>query len=373
MKAAITHSSVVLPSVRVASDRSELTGISQLRYALKNEKSSHLAIEAIRSMQTTPAKALIVATTSPDVPSPATAHKVLSALQWPSSTLGFDVTSSCTSFLSAVFAGSGFLSADSQQRVCVVASEVKHNQINENDTRLKSLFGDGACGIMLEPSQNSELELAYSKVRHDLTNHIGVDYELAGKPQLHIFEPKRMYREILREMHEAILELWDKRTFQLKSRGIDSKKARGLVYVHQANAKLLEDLRDRLPYEIGSRLPILISDIGNTVSASLPVLRTRSAFLLARESGQAIQTSIEGHDICYVTLYSGERMSVRDCGAVPLNHCWMDELSPFEIGFFKEIAPGQRLTGLSYTCDVWVSAGGGFQTLGCLHQYPNKT
>lgn len=365
MNAAITHSSVVLPGERVVCLRPDLTGISQLRYASQNQQTSDLAAAAIRCLKTEASDTLIVATTSADVPSPATANRTLAKLRWPASVWGFDVTSSCTSFLSAVLAAKGLLEGTQKKRVCVVAAELKHRQIRDDDLRLKSLFADGAGALVLQSAASQQsFDLTYSKVRHDLVDNIGVDFDM-GKPILHLLEPKRLYREILREMSEAILSCWDLRAHKIRSLGLNPLDVDGLVYVHQANATLLQDLRERLPYEIGSRVPILMSDIGNTVSASLPIARTRSLMLLAREAGKSIEREVCGEDFCYVTLWRGERLSVLDVGAAKLRRSWMDELQPNEISFFKKASPC-RSSSL-YNCDLWVCSGGGFQTLGVLH------
>lgn len=134
----------------VAIAMSRHTGIFERRYAKSSEAASDLAIKALKNTPISPSEigGLIVATTSGDYPSPATAHLVHKGLNLPNHVHCLDVASSCTSFLSALRSSFGFIATN--ENTIIVASEVKHKGLAKDDLRTLSLFGDGCAGIYLK-------------------------------------------------------------------------------------------------------------------------------------------------------------------------------------------------------------------------------
>ena len=161
--------------------------------------------------------ALIVATTSPDMPSPATAHRLHGKLNLLGHVHCFDVSSSCTSFLSALRAGIGIM----ERQVLIIATECKQKTLNQADLRTRSLFGDGAAGILLEPSDGTEAfafpyVCSNSSAVHRIQIPVGGSVEPFTASNLHrvgleLNEPKSTFFLIVNQFVLAIQSAWDAR------------------------------------------------------------------------------------------------------------------------------------------------------------------
>ena len=375
------------------------TGIRERRYALADEAASDLAVQALRALGDAAAPwtlgALIVATTSPDVPSPATAHFVHAALGLPASSLAFDVASSCSSFLSALHAAFGVAGGLAPGgRLALAATEVKHKALG-NDPRMRALFADGAAVLVLErTATGSDAKNAaaagegflpvYARVDAEFVEHIQIPVGGSRRPaseanladfRLRINEPRLVFRHTVKAFCDAILACWEARAEALARAGFDPETCPGLVFTHQANANILRDARERLPAEIAARLPVLMEDVGNMVCASLPVARTRVSALerLWRPEGFAPRlsdgvrvASAEGALFRWLTP-GAETIAVHDrAGGFFLEALSQDTRDALHAAIAAGVHGG-ALAPLAPRIDAWVAAGGGFQTLGVLH------
>lgn|GEM_PF-4102421 len=382
------------------------TGIATRRYAHAHEATSDLAADALRTLTAfvplSGLRALIVATTSPDVPSPATAHFVHAALGLPPSTLAFDVASSCTSFLSAVHAGLGIVQglADGE-RVAIVAAEVKHKSLG-NDPRMRALFGDGAAALVFarasdttnaacvrdnetQTEQHEAILPAFARVDAEFAHHIQIPIggsrtpataENLGAFRLQMNEPRLVYRHTVKAFCDAITACWEARAETLLRAGFDPDACPGLIYAHQANANILRDARERLPASLAARLPILLEDVGNMVCASLPVARTRLKILerlftdtgFARASPSAIGSDpASSTGTLFRWELPQESLALLDrAGGFFLEDLSADVRTDVHATIAAGVHARHFFKGAP-RIDAWVAAGGGFQTLGVLH------
>lgn len=369
------------------------TGIHTRRYAEPSEATSDLASQALKplleSAGTTskPPRALLVATTSPDYPSPATASYVHAKLGLPASTLAFDVASSCSSFLSAVLAGLGLVETSSC--VAVVASEVKHKALG-NDARLRSLFADGAGALLLSRGNGDEGFLhAYTRLDAEFAHHIQipvggsrapVTLENWAEARLTMREPRLVFRHTVKAFCDAIEACWKARELVCAKLGLSSNDVPGFVYAHQANANILQEVRERLPFEVAARMPLLMEDIGNMVCASLPVLRTRMRVLErlwtpagfrqpAYREGLVAEHGAEGEESVFILDRAGGFFlnSLSPELQEDLHACLQAGLPGHSSSEpWLSLLPREPFTH-GPRIDVWVCAGGGFQTIGLLH------
>lgn len=366
------------------------TGIDVRRYAHPNEAASDLAIKALKPLYTavqsplhaTHTNALLLATTSGDFPSPATASFVHRGLALPSQINCLDVASSCTSFLSALRAACGFL--EEKKQTVVVASEVKHKSLSQEDIRTTSLFADGAAGVVLEKSQSADesFHFSYQKIDSELANHISIPVGGSREPtqveslkynKLVLREPKKLYVHTVKSILDAVESLCQEHAEE----NIQN------IFIHQANKNIIADVKARLPHAISRKIPTLMSDVGNMVCASLPVLRTRILFLRALLS--VVGRPIGKHEITHAFLracqensdfqfcafkdgllfqgkYGNEEISIFDDGATTLENSWLSHIAEEEWTELLE-AWAHTITSNKVT-DFWIAAGGGFQTLG---------
>ncbi len=111
------------------------TGIKERRWAGPNEATSHLtqqaALAALEAAGVQPhaLEAIILSTTSPDTPMPASAchvQRLLGAKQ----AFAFDLAASCSGFLYALSVGDHMIRLGQARRVLIAAAEVKSRFLN---------------------------------------------------------------------------------------------------------------------------------------------------------------------------------------------------------------------------------------------------
>ena len=172
-----------------------------------------------------------------------------------------------------------------------------------------------------------------------------------------------LFRETVKEFIKAIEACWDAR----KKLGY-AESDPGFIFVHQANANILREVKSRLPAALADRMPILMEDIGNTVCASLPILRTRWKVLecLWKRGGGFSS----GSGKTFLETPFGERIFLHESfSQVPLGTPFVDFSSlELEAEAHKMIGSYAGIESKSARrADCWIAAGGGFQTLGVLH------
>jgi len=93
---------------------------------------------------------LILATISPDYPSPSTATVVARKLG--ARCAAFDLSAACAGFLYGLDLGIGAVRAG-ERRVLVLAADARSRFVDPTDVRSIVLFADGAAGALLEPAE----------------------------------------------------------------------------------------------------------------------------------------------------------------------------------------------------------------------------
>lgn len=154
----------------------ERTGIKERHIAAPGEANSDLATHAARraldSAGLTPfdIDLIVVASTNPDQPMPATACFVQANLG-ASRSVAFDVAAACSGFVFALAAAHDMLAANRKRTTAlVIGAEVISRFIDYNDRRTAVLFGDGAGAVVLRKSE---------QLLGILTTNIGSDGTLA--------------------------------------------------------------------------------------------------------------------------------------------------------------------------------------------------
>ena len=139
----------------------ERTGIHNRRFAEEGETTATLAAaatgRALEAAQIPPGSVdlLIVATTTPDRPIPATAAFVQAELGM--TCPGFDLNAACAGFVYGLSVGSAQIQAGAAERVVVVGAEVLSRHLDMADRTTCVLFGDGAGAVVLVPGDEPGL------------------------------------------------------------------------------------------------------------------------------------------------------------------------------------------------------------------------
>ncbi len=135
------------------------TGIGQRRVVEQGTATSDLAVEAgaraLKSARSDGADLVVLATTTPDFPCPATAPEVACRLG-----LGpvgaFDVAAVCSGFVYALAVGSGAIAAGLGTRVLVIGADTFSTIIDPTDRGTATIFGDGAGAVLLRAGERTE-------------------------------------------------------------------------------------------------------------------------------------------------------------------------------------------------------------------------
>lgn len=255
------------------------TGIAERYVVSPGTSTSDLAVEAglraLKSAGDEEVGAVVLATTTPDQPCPATAPQVAARLG-----LGrvpaFDVAAVCSGFLYGLATAAGLVAAGVADRVLLIAADAFTTIVNPEDRTTAVIFADGAGAVVLragsadEPGALGPLVLGSDgELSHLIEVPAGGSRtRSAGRPvapEDHYFRMlgRDTYRHAVEHMTAASTEAAERAGWRLDE--VDRFVA------HQANARILEAVSDRLGIPAERRLSN-IARVGNTGAASIPLL-----------------------------------------------------------------------------------------------------
>ncbi|MEU2082713.1 beta-ketoacyl-ACP synthase III [Streptomyces albus] len=277
------------------------TGIGRRHVAEPGTATSDLALEAARralkSAGTDHADALILATTTPDRPCPATAPLIAAELGL-GTVPALDVGAVCTGFLYALATGAGFLAAGLAGTVLVVGADTYSRILDPADRSTRALFGDGAGAVVLragtadEPGALGPLVLASDGTGADLIRvPSGGSRDPVRPGTAHLSDPyfrmegKKVFRNAVERMAAASRQVAERRGWGVE--GID------LLVAHQANVRILYAVADLLGLP-RSRCHVHLDRVGNTAAASVPLALADAAACGALRPGDRVVTCAFG-------------------------------------------------------------------------------
>ena len=254
-------------------------GIKERHIADKGVGTSDLAAEAARQALTqrgidaSELDAIIVATVTPDMMSPATAclvqHKIGAPKAW-----GFDLSAGCSQFVYALQVGAQFVQTGAHKKVMVIGADVMSAIIDYTDRATCVLFGDGAGAVILEPSEDDSLGLIDFLHEVDGSGGDFLSMPAGGSlhPSSHETVDKKMhyvhqdgaavFKFAVRKMAEFSVETLKRNN--LTGDDID------LMIPHQANLRIISATADRLKLP-PEKVVINIDRYGNTTGATIPL------------------------------------------------------------------------------------------------------
>lgn len=257
----------------------QVTGIRERRWS-ENESTSDLAVQASRAaldvagISASTLDLIIVATTTPDMPLPATACAVQQKLGC-TAIPAFDVAAACSGWLYALSIGRQFIQSGVYDTVLVVASEVMSKFTDKTDRATAFLFGDGAGAAVLSASSDgegshelSEITMQADSSGYDIINRkaggssLPPGSSLAAGDEYWFMDGGRMFRSAVTTFSDIIETVAAKAAVALE-------EFRWIV-PHQANRRILKSVAHRLGLPI-ERFFFNIDKYGNTSSASIPL------------------------------------------------------------------------------------------------------
>ncbi|MFI6347304.1 beta-ketoacyl-ACP synthase 3 [Streptomyces sp. NPDC050560] len=260
------------------------TGIAARHMIDPGTATSDLAVEAgaraLVSADGAPADAVVLATTTPDRPCPATSPEIAARLN-----LGpvpaFDVSAVCSGFLYGLATAAGLIAAGAASRVLLIAADAFTTLIDPADRSTAVIFADGAGAVVLragdpaEPGAVGRVVLGSDGALGDLIQvPDGGSRRRFPGPGAAPCDPyfrmrgRETYRHAVHRMTEASRAAVAAADWELDD--VDRLAA------HQANGRILATVGEELNIPEGRRLAN-IERVGNTGAASIPLLLAQSA------------------------------------------------------------------------------------------------
>jgi len=254
------------------------TGIKERRFAAENENTSDLALEASRraleDAGVPPEKIdlVVVATITPDMAFPSTACLLQHKLGIPKVAC-FDLEAACSGFLYALDVADGMLSSGRYECALVVGAEKLSSIMDWEDRTTCVLFGDGAGAAVLT-KEGEGAEMIGFQCGADGSNPSLLHQPAGGSMQPASQETvdsrghflkmngREIFKSAVRVMERAAIELLEKHGFD--------KNEVDHVIPHQANARIVESLSQRLEIPL-DRFYCNLHKFGNTSAASIPL------------------------------------------------------------------------------------------------------
>jgi len=251
------------------------TGIKERR--ISEKPTSYLAYMAAKNtiegiISPEDIDVIIVATVTPDKILPATALFVQSLLK-AKNAFCFDINAACSGFLYALSVGDSYIRSGSAKNVLVIGAEVLSKFVDWTDRSTCVIFGDGAAGVLLQPSDDESGIL-------DIVLHSDGDYtDLMQIPAGGSLSP--CSKEAI-DNHDIYIKMLGNQTFKMAVQHIASVSEEvikrcnmnfsdiDLMVSHQANIRIIEGVAKRinLPLE---KVQIALDIHGNTAAASIPL------------------------------------------------------------------------------------------------------
>lgn len=279
------------PTAEILDKLTEISGITERRYAKAQYNTSDIAIfaakDALKSsgIDGETLDYLIVAHNFADVRAdnhftdmlPNVAAKVKNKLGiLNSNCVAYDILFGCPSWLQAVIQADYYIRSGDAKRIMVVGADVMSRVLDPHDID-SMLFGDGAGAVILEAVESDEpvgiichktvtdsvdkadyLRMGYS---HDSSDHERIYVKMQGRS---------VFKYAMEKVPTAIDEC-------LKKAALPIQKVNKIL-MHQANEKMIRQLikklyemngQDSMPEEV---FPLTVQHWGNSSAATLPML-----------------------------------------------------------------------------------------------------
>ncbi|MCB9913924.1 MAG: ketoacyl-ACP synthase III [Planctomycetes bacterium] len=252
------------------------TGIRSRHWMQPGETTSDMAAAAARAVldeagvEARELDRIVLATISPDQPSPATAMRVARLLG--ARCPAFDVSAACAGFLYGLDLGAASVRGG-EERVLVLAADARSRFVDPTDRRAVVLFADGAAGALLVPSDEPGLHPVALGAEGRERPGAEVPAGGAREPASHAtVDARRHFVQV--DGRREIFDLFVAFTREacdaaLAAAGLTLDEI-DLFITHQGNALMVQEVLDAL----GLPPERAVNDVvhhGNTSSATVPI------------------------------------------------------------------------------------------------------
>ncbi|MBR4085422.1 MAG: ketoacyl-ACP synthase III [Lachnospiraceae bacterium] len=241
----------------------ERTGIGQ-RHISKELGACGMALEAAKKAMEDAGKAgfkaedlgaIFVCSVTPDICVPPIACEIQKELGAVNA-FCYDINAACSGFVFAYNMAVSYMESGLIKTALIIGSEQLSRIVDWNDRGSSILFGDGAGAVVVTASEEKGAAVMHS----DGASGEALQCTTGGKLSM---DGQKVFRFALRRVPEVIEELLDK--LKMEKGQVD------LFLLHQANMRIIEAVIKRLGLD-SNKVPTNIERMGNTSSASLPIL-----------------------------------------------------------------------------------------------------
>jgi 3-oxoacyl-[acyl-carrier-protein] synthase-3 len=233
---------------------------------------------------------LLFCTQTPDYPLPTTACLVQERLRLRTSVGALDFNLGCSGFVYGLALADGLIRSGAARRILLITSETYSKYIDPADRALRTIFSDAAAATLIDAADQPSMgRFVFG------TDGRGADAlmltsgsirtgQYAMQPRKRKRWPSNLYMDGP-ELVKFALDMVPPVIQSVLEASGWSRNDVELYLLHQATAKMLELLRDRLALT-PERMPIDLEEWGNTVSSTIPLLihNLRKSGRLKRET-----------------------------------------------------------------------------------------
>ena len=255
------------------------TGIKERRIAAEGEFTSHMATHAARraleqaGMEASEIELIIVATITPDTPTPATACYVQNALG-AANAVAFDISAACSGFLYAMKISKRLITSGAFKNALIIGAEKLSAVTNWEDRTTCVLFGDGAGAAVLRLAQPGEGSILATEMGTDgtLTHLLNIPGGGSACPITeanandHLYTLQMMGKEVFKHAVTRMKEAAEK----VISRSGLLPEDIACIIPHQANLRIIDAIADRLAVP-NERVFVNLDKYGNTSAAAVAI------------------------------------------------------------------------------------------------------
>ncbi|AIZ32117.1 ketoacyl-ACP synthase III [Pseudomonas parafulva] len=301
------------------------TGIRERRMVSAGIGVRELAIKAgaraIASAGGRRIDALVVATTSPERICPAVAPEVAARLEL-GDIAAYDMTSACSGFVYGLATAAGLIAAGIADTVLLIGAEAFTTFVNPHDRSTRPIFGDGAGAVVLRRGEAEEagslgcFDLGSDGGRSDLlaipaggsrqrgaSGGLGHGNVAADEFFLHM-EGRAVYEQAVARMAASAQAVLDRAQWSMEQ--VD------WFVGHQANVRILQTVAFELGLE-PEKVAVNIERLGNTLTASIPLLLNDLALRGDLQAGQRVLVSAFGAGLSWgSTVLRWPQLNTRD-------------------------------------------------------------
>ena len=254
------------------------TGIKQRHIVSDDEASSDLSTHVAkkllekRGIKPEQIDIIIVGTVTPDHLTPSTAAIVQNNIN-AQNAWAFDLSAACSGFLFGLETGSKLIESGKYKTVMVIGVDTMTSILDFKDRETCIIFGDGAGGVILEPSK-SDNGIISSILRTDGSGASSLNV-LAGGSRKPATEKTIANREhFIRQDGKKVFKFAVKRMADVSKEVLLKNGLSGndikLFIPHQANKRIINATGERcgIPKD---RVLINIDRYGNTTAGTIPI------------------------------------------------------------------------------------------------------